>query len=50
MISEMLTPQEVADRVHPYVTSKKVEIISLSMHEIGIHLRNGYWRVPIRHR
>ena len=48
MISETLTPQKVADRVRPYVAGKKVGIISLSMDEIGIHLQNGYWRVPIR--
>jgi hypothetical protein len=48
MISETLTPQEVADRVRPYVASKKVGTISLSIDEIGIHLRNGYWRIPVR--
>ena len=48
MISEMLTPQEVADRVRPYIANKKIGTISLSMDEARIHLRNGYWYIPIR--
>lgn len=48
MISETMTPQEVADRVRPYVANKKVGTISLSIDEARIQLRNGYWRVPVR--
>ena len=48
MISETMTPQEVADRVRPYVANKKAGTISLSMDEAHIHLRNGYWRIPVR--
>ncbi len=48
MISETMTPQEVADRVRPYVANKKVGTIPLLIDEAGIHLRNGYWRVPVR--
>ena len=48
MISETMTPQEVADRVRPYVAHKKVGTIPLSMDEARIHLRNGYWRIPVR--
>ena len=48
MISETLTPQEVADRVRPYVATKKVGAISLSIDEPRIRLQHGYWRIPIR--
>ena len=42
-----MTPQEVVERVRPYVARKKVGTIALSINEAGIHLRNGYWRIPI---
>lgn len=48
MISETLTAQEVANRVRPYVASKKVGTISLSLDEGRIQLQHGYWRIPIR--
>jgi hypothetical protein len=43
-----LSPREVAERVRPYVNSKFVGDISLSVDEARVHLRNGYWRVPVR--
>ena len=48
MISEMLTAQEVANRVRPYVANTKVGAISLSIDEGRISLQHGYWRVPVR--
>ena len=48
MISEPLTPQEVANRVRSYVANKKVGAVSLSIDEARIRLQHGYWRVPVR--
>ena len=43
-----LTATDVANRVRPYVTKKTIGDITLSVDEARIHLRNGYWRIPIR--
>ena len=47
IISETLTPSEVANRVRPYVANKKVGAISLTVDEARIRLQNDYWRIPI---
>jgi hypothetical protein len=46
--SETLSSQEVALRVRPYVTSRHVGDIALRIDDSRIHLRNGYWNIPIR--
>lgn len=43
-----LSPTEVAARIRPYVLSKRVGDIALSLDDAHISLRNGYWRVPVR--
>lgn len=48
MNMETLSPQEVAVRVRPYVTAKHVGDIALRMDDARIHLRNGYWNIPVR--
>jgi hypothetical protein len=45
---ETLSPLEVARRVRPYVTGRHVGDIALSVDDARIHLRNGYWNIPIR--
>ena len=45
---ETLTPQEVARRVRPYGMGRHVGDIVLRVDEARIHLRNGYWNIPIR--
>ena len=47
-ISETITPQEVAARVRPYVTERHIGDITLQVDDARIHLRNGYWNIPIR--
>ena len=46
--SETLTPQEVAVRVRPYITTRCIGDIALEVDDARIHLRNGYWNIPIR--
>lgn len=48
MNMETLSPQEVALRVRPYLTGKHVGDIALRMDDARIHLRNGYWNIPVR--
>jgi hypothetical protein len=43
-----LTPEQVAARVRPYVLAHSVGNITLDIDATRIHLRNGYWRIPIR--
>ncbi len=45
---ETLTPQEVATRVRPYITTRHIGDIALEVDDARIHLRNGYWNIPIR--
>ena len=46
--SETLSPQEVAVRVRPYITTRHIGDIALQIDDARIHLRNGYWNIPIR--
>ena len=46
--SETLSPQEVALRVRPYVIGKHIGDIALRIEDARIHLRNGYWNIPVR--
>ena len=48
MTTNELMPADVASRVTPYVTGKTLGDISLHVDDARIHLRNGYWRVPVR--
>jgi hypothetical protein len=48
MATTELTATDVASRVRPYVAKKTIGDITLSMDDARIHLRNGYWRIPIR--
>ena len=45
--SETLSPQEVALRVQPYVIGKHIGDIALRIEDARIHLRNGYWNIPV---
>ncbi len=45
--SETLSPKEVALRVRPYVVGRHLGDIALTLDETRIHLRNGYWNIPI---
>jgi len=44
----VLSPEEVAVRVRPYVNGKHIGDIDLLIDDARIHLRNGYWNVPVR--
>lgn len=46
--TETLSPQEVAARVRPYVTGRHIGAITLQIDDARVHLRNGYWNIPIR--
>lgn len=46
--AETLSPAEVALRVRPYVTGRHIGDITLRLDDARIHLRNGYWNIPIR--
>lgn len=46
--AETLSPAEVALRVRPYVTGRRIGDITLGVDDARIHLRNGYWNIPIR--
>ena len=46
--SETLSPLEVALRVQPYVIGKHIGDIALRIDDARIHLRNGYWNIPVR--
>jgi hypothetical protein len=46
--SETLSPREVALRVRPCVVGKRIGDIALRIDDARIHLRNGYWNIPIR--
>ncbi len=48
IISETLSPQEVAMRVRPYIIDKHIGDIALRIDDARIHLRNGYWNIPVR--
>jgi len=48
LTAEPLFPQEVARRVRPYVTGRQIGDIALWVDDARIHLRNGYWNIPIR--
>lgn len=48
MSSETLTSETVAARVRPYVAGKSVGNVALFVDDARIHLRNGYWRIPVR--
>jgi len=43
-----LSPEEVALRVRPYFTGRHIGDIDLRVDDARIHLRNGYWNIPIR--
>lgn len=45
---ETLSVQEVALRVRPYVTRRHIGDIALRVDDGRIHLRNGYWNIPVR--
>lgn len=45
---ETLSSHDVALRVRPYVTEKHIGDIALHVDDARIHLRNGYWNIPIR--
>ena len=47
-MNKTLTPQEVAVRVRPYITIRHIGDIALEVDAARIHLRNGYWNIPIR--
>jgi hypothetical protein len=47
MATTELTATDVASQVRPYVAKKTIGDITLSMDEARIHLRNGYWCIPI---
>ena len=47
-MSETLSPLEVALRVQPYVIGKHIGDIALRIDDARIHLRNGYWNIPVR--
>lgn len=47
MITELM-PQDIAMRVSPYILGKRLGDITLHIDNVQIHLRNGYWRVPVR--
>ena len=46
--SETLYLQEVAIRVRPYIIDKHIGDIALRIDDARIHLRNGYWNIPVR--
>ena len=46
--AETLSPNEVALRVRPYVVGRHLGDIALSLDAARIHLRNGYWNIPVR--
>ena len=46
--SETLSPLEVALRVRPYIIGKHIGDIALRIDGARIHLRNGYWNIPVR--
>ena len=46
--SEILTPQEVAVRVRPYITNRHIGDIALDVDDARVQLRNGYWNIPVR--
>ena len=48
IMTETLSPQEVAARVRPYVTERHIGDIALQVDDARIHLRNGYWNIPVR--
>ena len=43
-----LSAEEVALRVRPYITIRHIGDIALEIDDARIHLRNGYWNIPIR--
>ena len=45
---ESISAQEVAFRVRPYITTRRIGDIALEIDAARIHLRNGYWNIPIR--
>ncbi len=45
---DTLSPHDVAIRVRPYVTGRHVGDIALRIDDARIHLRNGYWNIPVR--
>lgn len=46
--SKEVSLAEVALRVRPYVTGRRIGNITLGVDDARIHLRNGYWNLPIR--
>jgi hypothetical protein len=46
--AEPISPQEVTMRVRPYVTGRHIGDIALRVDDARIHLRNGYWNIPVR--
>ncbi len=45
---ETLSSEDVALRVRPYVMDRHIGDIALSVDDARIHLRNGYWNIPVR--
>lgn len=45
--AEALSPHEVAVRVRPYVAARHIGDIALRIDDARIHLRNGYWNIPV---
>lgn len=46
--TETITAEEVAVCVRPYITMRYIGDIALEIDAARIHLRNGYWNIPIR--
>ena len=45
---ETITAEKVALCVRPYMVGRHLGDISLNLDEVRIHLRNGYWNIPVR--
>ena len=47
MDGEEPTPHEVAAHIRPYVTGRQIGDITLQVDDARVHLRSGYWNIPI---
>ena len=45
---EAITVEEVALRVRPYVVGRHLGDIALTLDEVRIHFRSGYWNILVR--
>ena len=48
LTTNILSPHDVALRVRPYITGRHIGDIALRLDDDRIHLRNGYWNIPVR--